>query len=92
MKQGRSGGYVRDGVPVEMMASSSNTHSDILEQACKTFTLSGAVIPTSDDWSLGSYLKKSHRSEACIGIGYIDVSIKLYDTIHDCLCFLLICF
>ena len=90
MKQGRSGGYVRDGVSVEMMASSSNTHSDILEQARKTFgfssemdmkvlklfTLSGAVIPASDDWSLGSYLKKSHRSEARIGIGYIDVGIK----------------
>lgn len=87
MKQGRSGGYVRDGVSVELIANASNTYDDILEQARKTFhlkltsnikvlrlfTLSGAVIPSSEEWSLGSYLKKSHRSEARIGIGYIEV-------------------
>lgn len=87
MKQGRNGGYVRDGVSVELMASSLDTHGDILEKARETFnlklsedlkilklfTLSGAVIPCSEDWSLGSYLKRCHKSEGRIGVGYVEV-------------------
>lgn len=85
MKQGRSGGYVRDGMSVEVMASSGDAYDDVLELASKTFhlkpstnkilrlfTLSGAVIPPCEEWSLGSYLKRSHRNEVRIGIGYIE--------------------
>ena len=87
MKVGRGGGYKRDGKSMELFAPPDCSHSDLLElardnfrlssindlqQKLVLFTLSGAVIVADEKWTLGSYLKKIKKSEAKLGIGYVD--------------------
>lgn len=38
------------------------------------FTLSGACIQASESWTLHAYLQKTHKNEAKLGVGYIQVS------------------
>ena len=37
------------------------------------FNLSGAIISDSPDWNLGKYLRRIHKTEVRLGIGYIEV-------------------
>lgn len=85
MKRGRAGKYVRDGMSVEVIGNVFDTHGDVLlafklkekaDMALALFTLSGAMIPESDEWTLHSYLEKIHKSEARLGIGYVEVNGK----------------
>ena len=87
MKKGRAGTYVRDGMSVEVIANVYDSSDDILFKARSAFhlkkrkgevlalfTLSGACIQASEDWTLHAYLQKTHKSEAKLGVGYIPVS------------------
>ncbi len=87
MKKGRAGTYVRDGVSIELIGNVYDDHNTVLSQAQSAFhlkkkvdgqvlalfTLSGALILNSEEWTLHSYLQKTHKSDARLGIGYIEV-------------------
>lgn len=101
MKRGRAGKYVRDGMSVEVIRNVFDTHGDVLlaakrafklkekaDMALALFTLSGAMIPESDEWTLHSYLEKIHKSEARLGIGYVEVNGKC-NNLHHFLPFIL---
>lgn len=42
-------------------------------QVIALFTLSGALISNDGDWTLLAYFEKTHKSDARLGIGYIEV-------------------
>ena len=87
MKKGRRGAYGRDGASIEVMADSSDNYNQLLErsssafqlscqhggQVLSLFNLSGAIISDSPDWNLGKYLRRIHKTEVRLGIGYIEV-------------------
>lgn len=87
MKKGRGGTYRRDGVSIEVIGNSSDSHGDVLDrgqsafhlkkrlhgQVLALFTMSGSLILDDGSWTLHSYLQRIHKSDARLGIGYIEV-------------------
>lgn len=87
MKKGRGGTYVRDGMSIEIIGNVYDRHCDVLSkgqsafrlkkrvngQILALFTLSGSLILDSGVWTLRSYLERTHKSEARLGVGYIEV-------------------
>ena len=91
MKKGKTGTYARDGMAVEVMATSCDSYEELIhygqssfkfdpptKKALKLalFTMSGTMIPKSGDWTLGEYVKRIKKSEAKIGIGYVEVRVE----------------
>ena len=93
VKKNKQGSYSRDGVDIEVVADRDDTYDDLVEKACTAlemqkeregcrislFTSGGAVVIKSDGWTLGGYLKQTHRSstQTRFGIGYVRVSSLL---------------
>ena len=90
MKRGKKGSYVRDGMAVEVVAQSSDTYDQMVQHGRTAinlkdksgmklciFTMAGAMIPSGCEWTLGEYLKRIKKSDAKIGIGYVEVGILL---------------
>lgn len=87
MKTGRSGSYVRDGMSIEIVADSMDSYKELIDRGCAVFhlpnskdgmivnifTMSGSMIIDSGDWTPGEYLKRTKKSEAKLGIGYVEV-------------------
>lgn len=88
MRRTKTGSYVRDGMAVEVVAASTYTYSDMLEQGCAAlnldrsclgmvlhlFNMSGAMIPQSEEWTIGGYLRRMKKKEVKFGIGYVEVT------------------
>lgn len=88
MKKGRAGTYVRDGMSIEVIANVFDSHDDLLKKAQSAFnlrvhkretlalfTVSGALIQGTNEWTLHAYLQQTHKSDARLGIGYVEVDI-----------------
>ena len=89
MKKGRLGAYVRDGMSVEIVEDESCSRDKLIERGrdalkletheeleLALFTTSGAMI-MDEKWKLGDHIKRVKKSEAKVGIGYIDVTIDI---------------
>lgn len=87
MKKGKTGSYVRDGMFVEVLGETDDSHEKVICRGVEIFdiihkegmvlslfTMAGAMIPQSDQWTLGGHLKRIKKGEAKFGIGYVDVS------------------
>lgn len=93
VKRNKHGTYTGDGLAIEVVAGRDDTYTEVVEKACAAFNLQkekddhrlslftprGAVIVKSNGWTLGGYLKQTHRSSAQtnLGIGYVKVSCTL---------------
>ena len=87
MKIGGLGAYVRDGMSVEILVEESCSRDQLLErgrevfkleesfhgQILSLFTMTGAAI-VDEKWRLSDYIKRLKKSEAKLGIGYVDVN------------------
>ena len=81
MKCKCGGSYCRDGMSVEVFCSRSDSYVTIIDKACialdierkeqkfSLFTVNGARIIEDDEWTLGDYLQRLHKSDARIGLG-----------------------
>ena len=86
MKIGRSGSFVRDGMSIEVTASTSDDRHQLISRGRSAFnlslskhgdilglfTMSGAMI-IDEEWSLGDYMKRNKKGDAKLGIGYVKV-------------------
>lgn len=88
MKKSKTGTYVRDGMSVEVVAKTTDSHTEMLahgvtalnldiqpppESCVGLFTMSGSLIPSAKEWTLGEYLRRIKKNEAKMGIAYLEV-------------------
>jgi hypothetical protein len=87
MKRLRTGTFVRDGMGVEVVGETTDSYDRVLSRGIEIFdidpkkgtpclfTVSGAMICYSEEWTLNNYIKRIKKKEVKFGIGYVDVSL-----------------
>ena len=86
MKEGKSGLFVRDGMLVEVVMKISDGYKqmirsaaivlrldDMVDSSLSLFTMAGALIPETANWSIGEYVKRVRQSHIKLGVGAIQV-------------------
>ena len=94
MKKCKNGGFVRDGVAVELMLDRDDSYDELLDKAREVLNMpevphghfvtllssGGAVIPKRVGWTVGGYLRQMHKgpAQARLGLGVMKQVGVLY--------------